>query len=95
MNDKISGPKEHPELPDSYSVKISFKGDTTATFEIASHYLSWEKSILEMRTVEDEVVTVRLQEVKYLNWDKRFSKIMDVKSRQVMERRQAEKKPNG
>ncbi len=73
-------PKEHPELPDNYSVTVFFKTQTSTTFEVASHVLNWEMGLFELRTTDDEIVTIRLSAIRYLHWDKRFSKVVDIRT---------------
>jgi len=71
-------PKEHPDLPDNYSIEISYLDGSKESIEAASHRLG--DKFLEVATKEDKFIWVFQEGVKRIEFDKRFSKIVAIKN---------------
>lgn len=69
--------KEHQELPDSYGVMIYLITGKQEEFEIGSHYLS--DKLFELHTKDDKIVWYPLSNIVKIEFDKRFSKIVEIK----------------
>lgn len=73
-------------IPDNYSVKIIYVTGSEETFELASHTLTRETGIFEFVTKDDVWHWVPLSSVQRIEFDKRFSKIIDIKEKELIER---------
>ncbi|HOX21866.1 MAG TPA: hypothetical protein PLL10_00250 [Elusimicrobiales bacterium] len=74
-------PKDDYELPDSYGIKVSYVSGGSEEFELASHAFNKDTGLLEFWTKEDKCCWIPLSSVKRLEFDKRFSKIMEIKAK--------------
>jgi len=74
-------PKDNYELPDNYGIALHFIDGKTQELEAASHKLSTDGHLLEVMTKDDRICWVPMANVKWVQFDKRFSKIVDIKHR--------------
>lgn len=84
-------PKQSPALPDAYSVTIKFVNGTSETFELASHRL--KDGQFEFETRDDLWNWVPMSSVARIEFDKRFSQIMDIKEKEERKAAEAAKAP--
>ena len=76
-------PKQSQELPDNYGVKICFVTGTCEEFELASHFVDHDTNMFEFATKDDVWNWVPLSSVLRIEFDKRFSKIVSLKEKQI------------
>jgi hypothetical protein len=81
MNHQIAPfiPKEHSELPDQYGVRIYFLTGGFEDVEVVKHRIYPETQLLEYLTKEDEYELVPTASIKKMKFDKRFSKICQLR----------------
>ena len=90
---KVLIPKEDQRLPDCYGIKIKYVAGRTEQFEVGSHTFLKETGILEFWTHEESKVSwVPLASVERLEFDERFTKIMEIKAEH--DRNQLDSKDN-
>lgn len=92
MNHQIAPfiPKEHSELPDQYGMKIHFLTGGFEDIEAVKHRIYPETQLVEYLTKEDEYELVPIASIKKIKFDKRFSKIIQL--REENSRKAEEKK---
>ena len=73
--------KEHPEIPDAYAVKIFYLDGKMEEFNVAQHRALTEISMLELVSNDDVWFLVPFSSIKKIEFDKNFSKIMDIKQK--------------
>ena len=73
--------KEDPEIPDSYSVSFLYVNGKKEDFELAQHQLNPSLGVMEFVTSEDLWNWVPLSSLQRLTFDKRFSKLMEIKTK--------------
>lgn len=71
-------------VPDNYGVKIIYVTGSEETFELASHTLTKETGTFEFVTKDDVWHWVPLSNVQRIEFDKRFSKIIDIREKELM-----------
>lgn len=81
MNHQIAPfiPKEHSELPDQYGIRIYFLTGGFEDIEIVSHRFYPETQIMEYLTTDDEYELVPIASIKKIKFDKRLSKISQLR----------------
>lgn len=72
-------PKDNQDLPDNYGVKIYYIDGKTEEFELADHKRIDALGMFEFMTKDDIFHWIPLQNVKRLEFDKRFSKMVEIK----------------
>lgn len=75
---KLAIAKQHDALPDAYGIKLFYIDGKTEELEAAQHRLT--NGMLEVCSHEDIWSWVTLSNVKRLEFDKRFSKIIALKN---------------
>lgn len=74
-------PKEHPDIPDSYGIKVFYLSGKIDEFELASHKLNSQTLIFEFVTKEDIWHWVPMANVCNIEFDNRFSKLIALKEK--------------
>ena len=74
-------PKDDQDLPDSYGMTIFYVNGKKEEFELAQHNLNKETGTVEFATKEDEWNWVPLSSVQRIQFDKQFSKIIEINLR--------------
>lgn len=74
-------PKEDQCLPDAYGLIVYYVNGKKDEFELASHSLNHQTGMLEFFTKDDLISWVPLSSVTRFEFDKRFSKIIDIKNK--------------
>lgn len=87
MSIKTFIPKDHPDLPDNYSMKVQFTTGTEMELELASHHVDFQNGILECRTKDDEIVWIRMTQVNSIQFDKRFSRVIEIRQKMAEQKR--------
>lgn len=77
--------KEDPELPDFYNMKVIYLNGKSEEFELASHFLNKELSVLEFVTKQDIWNWVSMDNVNRIEFDKNFSKMVEIRRRKMNE----------
>jgi len=72
-------PKQNNELPDAYGIKIIDIMGKEESFEIASHRLN--NGLFEFVTKDDIWNWIVMDNIKRIEFDKRFSKIIVIKEK--------------
>lgn len=85
MNAHIFLPKEDAELPDSYGIDIFYITGKEDEFEVASHRLIADSTILELVTKDDFWHLIPLANIKKISFNKNFSKVIAIKEKKAME----------
>jgi len=75
--------KDDNRMPNNYAMTVEYLDGSSDTFELASHHLG--QNILEFITKDDIIHWVRLETIKKVNFDKRFSKIVHIKQEKERE----------
>lgn len=70
-------PKDNQELPDAYGIKIFYIDGKSEDFEVASHNLG--DKVFEFVSKDDIWSWVQISNIKRIEFDKRFSKIVAIK----------------
>ncbi len=71
-------PKQDHRLPDYYDMKINFSDGTTINHRVAQHWVT--DIYLEFATHEDDIWHfVPLVNIKHIEFDKNFSKVIAIK----------------
>ena len=73
--------KEDPEIPDSYGMSLLYVNGKKEDFELAQHHLNTNLAVIEFVTTDDLWNWVPLSSVQRLAFDKRFSKLMAIKTK--------------
>jgi hypothetical protein len=76
---KLAIKKQVEALPDSYGVTFHYIDGKSESFEIASHHLG--AAVFEFVTTEDVWHWVKMENVKRVEFDKNFSKIVAIKAK--------------
>ena len=73
-------PKDHPDLPDFYNIKISFVDGTSEEIEVVSHKLMMECALpfLELFRKDDTFFLAPLSSIKKYELDKSYTKILEL-----------------
>ena len=81
MNHQIAPfiPKEHSELPDQYGIKILYLTGGFEDVEVVKHRIFPETQLMEYLTKEDQYELVPIASIKKIEFDKRFSKIVQLR----------------
>lgn len=87
--------KDHPDLPDIFTVKIYYVTGKVEEYEIASHYLVHQTKTYEFVTKDDLWHWVPLAGVLRFEFDKRWSKIVAIKQKQAKEKEESAKLEKG
>ena len=74
-------PKQDNDLPDTYGIKIFYVNGKVDDFQLASHNLNKELSILEFWSKDDLCSWVPLSSVQRVEFDKNFSKMVAIRSK--------------
>jgi hypothetical protein len=72
--------KEHPEIPDSYGLKILYLDGTSEEASIAHHKILSGLGVFEYVTTDDLWNLIPISSIKKVSFDKNFSKLMALKS---------------
>ena len=78
-------PKNDPELPDQYGLKVHYLTGGAEDFELVRHKIFQETQTLEILTDSDEWRLIPLNGIKKIELDKRFSKIVALKEKAAKE----------
>lgn len=70
-------PKEDHELPNSWKADIFFHDKSNIELDIAEHHLS--DKLYEIMTASDDILWIPLTSIKYIKFDKDFSKLVWLK----------------
>jgi len=73
-------PKDHPDIPNNYGLKVSYLTGKIEEYELVSHLIHPETSLFQFSTKEELIYWVPLSSVTKIEFDKRFSKMMEIKS---------------
>jgi hypothetical protein len=73
-------PKDNQELPDWYGCTITLVTGKKIELELASHRLG--EKLFEVATKEDEWKWFPIENILQVEFDKRFSKIVDIKNKE-------------
>lgn len=76
-------PKEDETLPDSYKLSVTYIDGTKKEWNVAGHTLRKDAGLLELVTFDDEWVWVAMNNVKFVEFDRSFSKVVDAKERKL------------
>jgi hypothetical protein len=76
-------PKQNQALPDAYGVIILYVNGQKEVFEVASHNLNKDTHTFEFVTKDDIWNWIPLSSVQHIEFDKRFSKIIDLKEKEM------------
>lgn len=77
---KLGVIKQIEQLPDNYALVVHFIDGKSETFEAASHKLG--PQILEIATSDDLWHWIQMANVKRIEFDRRFSKIIALRTAQ-------------
>lgn len=93
-------PKVSSDMPDNYGVKIMYVTGKEEVFELASHNFVKETGTFEFVTKDDIWSWVPMSSVQRIEFDKRFSKIMAIREKELQKQTEAQKqtrdnKPSG
>lgn len=80
-------PKQNQVLPDAYGITIAYVNGQKEAFEAASHNLNKDTNVFEFTTKDDLWSWVPLSSVQRLEFDKRFSKIIAEKEKELAKNR--------
>jgi hypothetical protein len=78
---KLGIAKQVENLPDSYALTLFYIDGKSESFEIASHNLG--DKVLEFVTSEDVWHWVQMMNLKRVEFDKRFSKMIELKKKGI------------
>jgi len=87
-------PKEHPEMPDFYGVKIFYREGGFDKFKVATHKYMSDVAMLELRTHDNQFRTIPFGTIKKIEFDKQFSKLVEIREEQMRDEAEAKKKPS-
>lgn len=76
---KVMLPKDDQALPDQYKMKITYVTGKAVEYEAASHALN--DGMLSLWTKDDLHHWIVMQNVMYVDFDKDFTKMMEVKAK--------------
>lgn len=76
-------PKEDPELPDHYGADIFYITGGSEKIEVASHAILKNAEVFEILTKDDEWVLLPLAGIKKIVLDKRWSKVVAIRAKQL------------
>lgn len=76
-------PKEDPEIPDHYGMKVLYVNGKMEEFELAQHLLNEKTLSIEFATKDDLWNWIPLSSIQRLEFDKRMSKIVALKSKKM------------
>lgn len=93
METKVMVPKEHPEMPDFYGVTVYYKEGGSEKFKIATKYYSSEFNYLELRTAEDKFIVIPFNSIRKMEFDGKFTKIVQLKEEMAAEREKEKTQP--
>ena len=74
-------PKEHPDLPDFYTVTISYVNGKSEEMEIVMHNLMKESGLVEFCDKDDMWSLVPILSIQKLSFCKNFSKIVALRKK--------------
>lgn len=80
-------PKDNPDIPDRYGMKITYVTGKVEEIVAAQHFSPNEQGILDICTQEDRWLWINMQNVLKIEFDKNFSKLIELANK-----REAEKK---
>lgn len=73
-------PKEDPEIPDFYTVKVFYHDGSSEEFS-GHHIFVKETQSYDFVTKEDEWYNIPLTSIRKLKFDKNFSKLIAIKQK--------------
>lgn len=87
-------PKLFQDMPDNYGIKVFYVSGKEENFEIAEHNLNKDTGTLEFVTKDDLWNWIPISSIQRLEFDKRFSKIIDYKEKQAQKQKENQDKQN-
>jgi hypothetical protein len=78
-------PKQDPEMPDHYGIEVHYLDGKMEEFEIVNHNLGDKHGVMSMLTKDDQVQWIPMISVKRVLFDKRFTKVMEIRRKQEEE----------
>jgi hypothetical protein len=82
--------KEHQDIPDSFGMKIWYVTGKVDEFELAERIFQKDIQMLELITKDNIVNYVPFSSIQRIEFDKNFTKIIEIKRKLEHERREKE-----
>ena len=82
-------PKDDQDLPDNYGMKVFYVNGKFEEFELAQHRLNEKTLSIEFVTKDDIWSWVPLSSIQRLEFDKRLSKMVAIKAKMELKRKDA------
>jgi hypothetical protein len=73
-------PKEHPDIPDFYSITVTYHDGKSDTFEVVSH--KFHSNLLDLVLKDDLYAVLPVEGFRKVELDKNFSKLVELKNEQ-------------
>lgn len=78
-------PKDIAELPDNFGVKVFYVNGKTDEWEVVKFSPIKETGTIEAITKDDIIILVPISSIQKVEYDKRFSKIVALRKKQIEE----------
>lgn len=78
-------PKDNQEIPDFYKMSVIYLNGKQEEFDVVSHSFIAQSSMMEILTRDDEWKLIQLRSIYRIDFDKSFSKLVDLKKKQIRE----------
>lgn len=73
-------PGENPDLPKTFKMTVFFVNGSKETYEVATWFLGPDNAIFDFCTVENEYRWIMMSNVTRIDFDKNFSKQIEIRN---------------